>query len=160
MFIEWRAIPEFPGYEINNVGDVRRTKTSRYSITTYPGKTIKPFEKNGLLFVRLYRNQRAHTLSVARLVLLAFVGEPPFSGSYAVHLDGVSKNNRIDNLRWSTPDEGRLHKGNAKITSGDAEAIREARRQSNPPTLRELANRYGLTIRQVHRIVHGQSWSK
>lgn len=158
MHIEWRTVPGFDGYEINNVGDVRRSKHVKfYSCTTFPGRKIKPYQRNGHLFVRLFKHQRSHTLSVAKLVLLTFVGPQPYEGAYAVHLDTNPLNNRVDNLRWSTPQEGRTV-SYAKITSGDARAIREARAQPNPPTLKELARRYGLTIRQVHRIARGDCW--
>jgi HNH endonuclease len=48
--------------------------------------------------------------SVHKLVLRAFVGEPPSNEYWVAHNDGNKDNNRIGNLRWSTPKENQADK--------------------------------------------------
>ncbi|MBS7398246.1 MAG: hypothetical protein KIG32_07510 [Ruminiclostridium sp.] len=76
---EWRDIEEFKGiYQVSNCGRVRSVE--RYINTrTYPAQIIKPFVgNNGCVMVRLrQKNKGQLRRSVAKLVLLAFVSEPP-----------------------------------------------------------------------------------
>jgi hypothetical protein len=155
--VEWRKIPDHPGYEISTHGEIRRALDTKPRANTWPGRRIATFDCKGVISVRL--NNRNHVLG--RLMLLTFVGPPPYPDSYPIHKDLNTRNNRIDNLRWSTPKDGSYRKYNAaKITQTDVDEIRMARKLPKPqrPTLAVLAARYGISLRQVHRIVHNQVW--
>lgn len=99
---EWRDIEEFKGiYQVSNLGRVRSVE--RYINTrTYPAQIIKPFVgNNGCVMVRLrQKNKGQLRRSVAKLVLLAFVGEPPGTAKGARHIDGDQNNNHSENLEW------------------------------------------------------------
>ena len=99
---EWRDIEEFKGiYQVSNLGRVRSVE--RYINTrTYPAQIIKPFVgNNGCIMVQLrQKNKGQMKRSVAKLVLLAFVGEPPGTARGARHIDGDQNNNYVGNLEW------------------------------------------------------------
>ena len=47
-------------------------------------------------------------IGVHRLVLLAFVGEPPPGRPYACHRNDVGSDNRLENLYWGSPQQNSL----------------------------------------------------
>ena len=55
---------------------------------------------NNSVKVRLRNGKSQVSRSVAKLVLLTFVGKPPKNAKQAKHLDGDPTNNRLDNLEW------------------------------------------------------------
>ena len=110
---EWRDIEEFKGlYQVSNLGRVRslpRTlRSGKYYqiLRTYPSKIMTQYEhktETGVHGMRVHlrvgkKNQVQR--SVGKLVLLAFVGEPPKPAKQVKHLDGNPKNNKLDNLAW------------------------------------------------------------
>lgn len=104
---EWRDIRGYEGkYQVSNLGRIRseeRTVNGRL----YEGKIIRQVVRftsgqkpcGTAVFLRDgMRNQQS--CSVAKLVLLAFRGDPPACAKQAKHIDGNSLNNRLDNLAW------------------------------------------------------------
>jgi hypothetical protein len=101
---------------------------------------------------------------VHRLVLRAFVGEPP-TGHISRHLDGDPTNNALTNLKWGTPAEnnadmvrhGRTSRGErsaqAKLTEEQVGAIR----QMLGPA-RVVAEMYGVSQTTVYRIWKRRTW--
>lgn len=104
----WKPIPGYEGiYEVSDHGNVRsldRAVTNRLGHVQHrKGVTLKPGPgKHGRLFVVLVRGDDTRwNVPVHRLVLLAFVGEPP-AGTEACHNNGDHLDNRLCNLRWDT----------------------------------------------------------
>lgn len=98
---EWRPVEEFKGrYEVSNLGRVRSIE--RYINTrTYPAQIMKPYIGNkNSLFVRLRDGKKQCRRSVAKLVLLAFIGPPPSGSKQARHIDSNPHNNALSNLKW------------------------------------------------------------
>lgn len=90
----FRRIPEFPNYEISNLGNVynvRRRQIMRTSINNYGHVKIS--------LVSQYTGIR-HTRSVARLVAEAFVKRPTFLCDQVMVLDGDFTNLASTNLTW------------------------------------------------------------
>lgn len=95
---EWRVVTRFPGYEVSNRGRVRN-RTS--------GDALKIQYRNGRPFVSVKATvgeQRQTSVSVAFLVLQAFVGPPPEGerGIVAGFKDGDPENANASNLFWTT----------------------------------------------------------
>lgn len=86
----WQRIPNFPQYEANRLGSIRRVNT---------GVILKPFTRNSQsLYVRLYKSSGAASeKTVASVVWAAFFKRWP-SDSYVCHLDGDVRNNTLENL--------------------------------------------------------------
>lgn len=97
----WKDIAEFEGvYQVSNLGRVRSVE--RYINTRiYPAQIMKQRTgSNGTMMVALRHNGKQQRRSVAKLVLITFIGNPPQDARQAKHLDGDVTNNRLDNLRW------------------------------------------------------------
>lgn len=89
MRIAWHTLPDYPEYEINRLGQIRRKST---------GRVLKPFDDSrGYLRVSLNgKNVKVHIL-VAKM----FVPNP---NSYPVvdHKKGNKHDNRASQLEWCT----------------------------------------------------------
>lgn len=104
---QWRPVPGYEGlYEVSDQGRVRslprnfvRKDGRRYN---REGRIRKvSWDSSGHAQVQLYRDDKADMQLVHRLVLRAFVGEPP-TGLIGCHNDGDPSNNSVGNLRWDT----------------------------------------------------------
>jgi hypothetical protein len=91
----WKDISGYVGlYAVSNWGRIK---------SIYYGKEIilKPRIncRDGYCYINLWKNKKAKTHRIHRIVLKIFVGPCP-SGMECRHLDGNRENNRLDNLRW------------------------------------------------------------
>ena len=86
----WARVPNFPQYEVNRLGDIRRVCT---------GVLLKPFTRNGqTLYVRLYNSSgTVSERTVASVVWAAFYKRWP-TDSFVCHADGDVRNNALTNL--------------------------------------------------------------
>jgi hypothetical protein len=100
---EWRPIPEFPGYEVSNRGEVRslsRVVSRGEHEYTVPCRTLTQF-KDSRGYLRVYpTNRHTSCRRVHRLVLSAFVGPCP-EGMVPRWRDNDRTNNHLSNLRWA-----------------------------------------------------------
>jgi hypothetical protein len=95
----WKTIAAFPGYEVSDMGRVRR----REAIARWPaGHILSPGRaKSGHHFVILTGADRGPRKQfVHRLVAIAFVGQPPFEGAMVLHHDDLPTHNHPANLYW------------------------------------------------------------
>ena len=102
----WKPVPGYEGfYEVSSLGRVR--SVDRVIIRkngekrTVKGTILSPTKrKDGYLTIGLRREGSHKTHKIHRIVMLAFVGEPP-EGKYEVdHKDGNPENNRLSNLEY------------------------------------------------------------
>ncbi len=167
----WKAIPDFPGYEVSDHGRVRsfwRQGRKRRGLMDTPQKILRPFpKKDGYLGVCLFKNGKVFILRIHRLVLLAFVGPCPL-GMQSCHADGTRTNNFLKNLRWDTPlgngADAKKHgshkgmkNGQAKLTESQVKEIRalysnEGYKQKN------LGEMFSVCPQNICQIVNCQSW--
>lgn len=166
--MEWRAIPGFPGYEVSNEGEVRsyyhHIRRDWY-IDNIPMRILRPAtRKDGYLSVHLIGDDKKHySRRIGSLVLLAFVGPRP-EKLQVCHKDGNKTNNKLDNLRYDTPqsnqkDWKKHSRGYRKSSQRifDEETIAEMRfaRASGTP-IKELAIRYNVCQETIGRICTGK----
>lgn len=104
---KWVDIEEFKGlYQVSDFGNVRSVE--RYINTrTYPSQLMRKYPHkvgNNIRGERVHlRNPKKSgqiQRSVAKLVLLSFIGEPPKNARQVIHIDGNPLNNALDNLKW------------------------------------------------------------
>lgn len=107
----WKTIIDFPNYEVNIHGVVRRVETKRkLAIRTF--KTAR--NKNRLYkYVRLFRNNEVKAFLIHRLIAQYFIPNPMMY-KLVDHKDRNTLNNSIDNLRWCTLSQNAY---NAKMPS-------------------------------------------
>jgi hypothetical protein len=108
---------------------------------------------------------------VHRLVATAFLGPPPPKHEVN-HIDGVTTNNRADNLEWVTKSENGKHAfriglhvhhglrgeqiGTAKVNETQVREIRA--KHLAGATTRELSAEYGIQMQTIWKIVTRRAW--
>ena len=165
--IEWRTISVNENYEVSEDGEVRRMSSGP---STYSGRMLKPRkDKKGYSLVNLSRNGKQKPHRIHRLVVQAFLGNPPTEKHQIAHGDGNPENNHVSNLRWATQKENEADKiihgktsrgekhGNSKLTKDDVGKIRFLISQGHSNT--EIAKMFGVDHSHISKIKRGKSWS-
>lgn len=147
---QWRRFSRL--HEVSDMGRVRNADTGHILALTRT--------KRGYMTVGVFKGQR----KVHRLVLEAFVGPCP-DGAETRHLDGNSRNNRLDNLVWGTRTantadklaHGRIARGErhglARLTEAQAlEAL------SSNESHTALARRFGVDVTAIYQLRKGKTW--
>ena len=96
----WKDVCGFEGkYQVSNLGNVKSLNYGR----TGKEKLLSPSkDKDGYLYVNLYKNREHKIYKVHRLVLMAF---NPCENSHELqvnHIDENKENNNLSNLEWVT----------------------------------------------------------
>ncbi len=158
---EWRTIVEFPTYEVSNTGKVRNAKT---------GRVLKPVTSAGYPMCNLYKNRKAFTKKIHRLVMETFL--PVEDKTLVVnHKDGNKTNNTLSNLEWVTSKTNTKHAfdsglqlkgekhGNALLTEADVTFIRSNYKFRCPNYgCVALAKRFGVSNSTISAIVNNKRW--
>ena len=114
----WKSIKETPLYEVSNLGRVRSTdrevtvspKDRTPYTSTKKGRVLSlSTDRYGYYIVGIYSHTgRKVTRTVHRLVAEAFIPNPE-NKTTVNHIDGDTKNNKVDNLEWATMMEQMIH---------------------------------------------------
>jgi hypothetical protein len=81
-------------YKINKNGDVYGVKNK---------KILKLFlNRKDYYVVSLWKNSKGKTLKIHRLIALHFIPNDDETKTQVDHIDGITTNNNIENLRWVT----------------------------------------------------------
>lgn len=171
----WKPVPGFCGYyEASSIGRIRsidrivvkRHCSGKIIQQKYAGRMLKPCKTDelGHMVVHLGIDGRKMNVSVHRMVLLAFIGEPD-ADQEACHNNGNASDNRSKNLRWDT------HKANngdriihgtyalgeyhamAKLTEIQVLEIKNSVMRSG-----KISSQYGISRSQAYRIRAGKAW--
>jgi DNA-binding XRE family transcriptional regulator len=170
--INYRDIPGFPGYKAGDDGSVWSTRRGepRRLAATLSGYALGHGRGHWSVCLSVPGSRQVRRY-VHRLVLLAFVGDPPL-GTEACHNDGNRDNNRLSNLRWDTRisnvsdaerDGQRQHpsipgerNGRAVLTE---EKVSEVRRLLGTGlTQGAVAKIMGVSRSQIGNIGRGEHW--
>lgn len=160
----WKRYAESP-YWISNMGQVKSFHKPKAPKVLRPGIS----KGGGYPVVNLCDEQGQKTRTVHSLVLEAFVGPRP-DGMLTRHLNGDPSDNRLENLCYGTPAEnsadaaqhGTLCQGEragmSKLMEGQVLEIRALYSGGNF-TLKELGERYGVSLSNIGYIIRRKSWS-
>jgi hypothetical protein len=170
---QWRPVVGYEGlYEVSNQGAVRALRRigvyrGRWgeSKMVFPARIMKiGTAPNGYQYVKLKKpNGPSKHYLCHRLVMAAFVGDPPFL--QVNHKDGDKKNNRVENLEYCTAMQNIRHcidvlgkkrgegAGTSKLKEMDIPLIRGDKR-----TLREIAKDYGVTLQAIWYVKKRINW--
>ena len=103
---QFKELPEFPGYQIGNMGTVIGKN----------GEPMKPFisgnnkNKKGYYCYGLYINGATTTRGRGRLMCIAFIPNPE-NKREVDHINQDSFDDRLENLRWATKPENNQNRG-------------------------------------------------
>lgn len=165
-----RMIPDFPGYEVDRLGNVysRWIKNGRRpAFIGTKRKLLSPSYSGRYAQVSLSKCGRIHYRKVHILVLTVFVGPKP-EGLQGCHNDGDTTNNRLSNLRCDTPkgnyNDRRFHgtandgvrNGRAKLTDADVIGIKRLLAIGVAQT--RIGNIYGVSQVKISQIKLGKAW--
>lgn len=166
--VEFREIPEWPGYRVGNDGSIwccRGRGHLRGAITNEWRPLKQKTDRYGYSQVTLRIIGRKKSRTVHQLVLESFVGQCP-EGLQCRHLDGNSRNNHLANLCWGTPVEnsedrnqhGHTQRGSshyrAKLTEDEVREI-----LASTASNRSLAQQYSVSDVMVGLIRRRRSWT-
>ena len=158
--INWKPMPDCPGYLVSYRGDVYSEKTRQHLKLSVDPK--------GRLRANLSISGKRKGVIVGRMVLRAFGGEPPTPKHIACHNDGDPTHNHIDNLRWATYADNcadmvrhgtRLHgerHQNAKLSRAKIEEMRALYKSGVKQP--DLAKRFGVEVGTVNRALCGRTY--
>lgn len=104
MSEQWKAIKDYPKYEISNLGNARNKATQQILSQRISGNGYLRFNvRSGS---RTYENPK--TIMTHKAVAEAFIPKIPFK-PYVNHKDGNKQNNHVNNLEWCTAKENTAH---------------------------------------------------
>lgn len=166
--MQWRPCQNYPCYEVNEVGDVRRVKAGiRGGVV---GKIMRPYRRaDGYNMYILRQDGRSFHVKAHQLVAWAFLGPKPFEHAEVCHNDGSRSNDHFSNLRWDTRKSnhadrighGTMSRGGkhpmARLTGEQVSDIRA--RYAGGELQRALAVEYNVRQGTISRIVNGARWT-
>lgn len=101
---EWREIEGFPRYQVSNKGRVKSFTNPKKP------KILRPHQlKSGYLMVHLAKGEewgscQTECVRIHKLVADAFIPNP-LNRCHIRHINQDRTDNRVENLRWTTPEE-------------------------------------------------------
>ena len=156
---EWRDIAGYEGlYQVSNLGRVKSLdhySSNGVTDILYKGRVIHQSSHNGYMIVHLCKNNKVETVSVHRLVALAFIPNP-LHESQVNHIDGNKSNNDFSNLEWCSQRENVLHGvktglRNLKIPRSKYKYIYEQHLKGK--SYRTLAEEFNVGKTRIYQIV-------
>ena len=171
--VEYRGIAGFPGYRVGSDGSVWSSwfrkplmngkRGGSVSVSGGRWRRLTPTLEKRQGRTRHYHimlkgHGRCRSFYIHSLVLRAFVGDRA-ARQECRHVDGVPKNNRLQNLIWGTRKQNvadqfahgafavGIRHGNAKLTDRQVRMIRVAK-----GTQEEIAERFGIVRQTVSAI--------
>lgn len=154
---EWKIIPEFPRFEVSNLGRVRNADTHEIS---------KVYERpNGFTQVHFYENYQIKARSLAKLVAEAFLPPAPTDAIYVIaYKDGNHHNYRADNLYWINRAENltNIRMAKQRKKGGETMSRPKTRRavvcvETNElfPTIQAAADEVGVSQSGISKVLLG-----
>jgi hypothetical protein len=157
---EWRQVAAFPGYEVSNLGRVRRGIRIRKAT----------LDSKGYPRVSFWVNGKSRQIPVHKIVAEAFLGPRP-PDLVIRHLDGHNNNPASVNLKYGTSLENEADKaahgtkavgekhGACKLTEAQVIEIRRRHVPRHPQHgLNAMAREFGVSVQTIRPIVLRKTW--
>lgn len=176
---KWKPIKGYENiYEVSNYGRVKRLSgivlrntSNKQKKIKWKGRIMKPFVSNTGYFRLELKNHGAKKFSIHRLVAEAFILNP-LKKREVNHINFNRKDNRVENLEWTTSSENNYHacrnnrrpsrKGEkhplAKLTDKDVNIIIKLCKKNNLKRT-DIAKMFNVTTSVITGIKSGRSWT-
>jgi hypothetical protein len=94
---EWKDIPDYPNYQVSNLGNVRSLKFGKV-------KLLKPILHHcGYHMLNLFKENKRNKYPLHQLVAMAFLNHKPDGMDFVIdHINSDKLDNRLNNLRIIT----------------------------------------------------------
>lgn len=156
----WRDVLGFEGYQVSNMGRVRRFAVKYQS---YHLVTPSVNQRSGYLYVTLHSGSSKKNISLARLVAHTFVPGHSKECNTVDHKDTDKSNNKASNLEWVTQAENnaRAYASGRKVAVGYTktgkfkEIVVDG--QYRFKTIVSMAKFLGVSETQAHRYIDGET---
>jgi hypothetical protein len=158
----WAPVVGYEGlYEVSSFGRVRsvaRIVEGRWGLVARKGVMLSLQKANGRYTkVTLSKDGVMTQHQVHRLVLLAFIGEPP-EGFECDHVDFDINNNVLTNLRWISKNDNLHRRKSIKLTQ---DLIKQIKREFDSGTPRqEIADKFNISIGHVYAVARHKQWKE
>lgn len=173
---EWCPVVGYEGsYEVSNLGRVRGLDRKVPRLTRWG--TVAPYTQRGCVLVpclnakgyytvNLWTGGECTSRTVHSLVAEAFIGPRP-EGLETAHNDGDSRNNQVENLRYTTAADNSADRirhgtqvrgsavGNSKLSEQSVRGILALRGKE---THQKIADQFGVSRSSVSMIFSGRNW--
>lgn len=176
MAVEYRSIPNYPGYRAGDDGSIwtqwRTCRSGRFLISKWrrmkPSINKRRTRGRTYLYLNLCKDGRPKTFRVHRLILLTFEGPCP-KGHESCHWDGNPLNNNRQNLRWGLPIDNRqdnerldrYQKGSAHSQSKltERKVLRIFYLSARGVLQRNIAKYFNVSLPTISMILRRKIWT-
>ncbi len=142
------------------------------------GKLLSGSLTTGYKTLNLHRPGNNGTLYVHREIARLFLKKPSPRHRYVIHVNHNKTDNSVRNLKWATLEEMIRHQQESpaklaykkvqanrstglKLTASQVKAIKRTLGAKNrTTTIRQLADKYGVSEMTLYRIKSGENWGK
>ncbi len=107
--LEFRDVPDYPGYQVNQMGQVLHNDRVVRNIVGHGGLNRN---KNSIRVIK--KDGKFTNVPIAKLVALAFIGQPSTSSDVIKYKDGNSTNYSLSNIEWASRSEAYKELYNSK----------------------------------------------
>lgn len=150
--VEWRELPDCPGYEVSDDAQVRRWIGGRQQRLAEPCLVPLRSGHNGYFKFNVRTTTKVTAMDLHRAMALAFLGPPPSVSHVVDHIDRDRSHNRISNLRWVTASESGLNRSRlVRKRKHIGDAVRWAR-EVLKKTYAEIAKEFEIDHRTARRL--------
>lgn len=112
---EWRNIPDFPNYHVNDLGQVFSKRSKR--------ELVGSLQKNSRTFVILRRDGENYKKYIHDLIAEAFLPPQPGPEYWVEHIDGDKFNLTPENLAWVKEGPSKYRTKNRKLMIVETEDV-------------------------------------
>lgn len=157
-------------YAVSNKGRLASYTDDIKSGTLLKGSTVE-----GYTVVNVKPDNTYQSLYLHRMIAKLFLTKPDRRHKFVIHKDHNKKNNAVSNLRWATKEEMEAHQQNSpaklaykerqrnrteglKLNARKVRAIKRLLKNRGQKTMKQIADKYGISEMQLYRIKKGENW--